>query len=84
MNIERPNAKPLSPEEIAHLETLKSVIEKALENGEFSSAEIDHIKAIIWADGKVTYEELRTLHETIESVMGDVPPGLEWLSAVGA
>ncbi|MEM8804969.1 MAG: hypothetical protein AAGF01_02840 [Cyanobacteria bacterium P01_G01_bin.38] len=83
MEIERPNAKPLSPEDIAHLETLKSVVEKALEDGEFSITEMDRIKSIIWADGTVTYEELRTFHETIESVMGDLPPGLEWLKATG-
>ncbi len=77
--MQRHSNKVLSPEEIAHLDTLKSVVEKALEDGEFSVAETDHIKSIIWADGKVTYEELRTVHDTIESVMGDVPPGLEWM-----
>ena len=79
MEMERSNAKPLSAEDIAHLEKLKSVIEKALQNGEFSVNEIDRIQSIIWADGKVTYEELRTIHETIQSVMGDIPPELEWL-----
>ncbi len=59
MEIERPNAKPLSPEELAHLEKLKSLVEKALEDGKFSTYEIDRIKSIIWSDGKVTYEELR-------------------------
>ena len=78
MEIERPNAKPLSPEEIAHLEKLKYVVEKALENGKFSTYEIERIKSIIWADGKVTYEELRTVNETIQSVMGDEAPELEW------
>jgi len=81
MKIERPNAMPLSPEEKAHLEKLKSVIKKALENGKFSTAQIAHIESIIWADGKVTYEELRTVRETIQSVMGDVPPELEWLKS---
>ena len=83
MEIDRPNAKPLSPEDLAHLETLKSTVEKALDDGTFSSAEIDHIKAIVWADGTVTYEELRTIHETIEAVMGDTPPELEWLRTAG-
>lgn len=78
MEIERPNAKPLSPEEIAHLDKLKSVVEKALENGKFSTYEIERIKSIIWSDGKVTYEELRTVNETIEAVMGDEAPELDW------
>ena len=81
MEIERPNAKPLSEEDVAHLEKLKATIEKALENGEFSSAQISEIKSIIWADGKVTYEELRTINETIKEVMGDVEPRLEWLNS---
>ena len=71
--------KVLSAEELEHLESLKSVVEKALNNGQFSVAEVDHIKSIIWADGKVTYEELRTVHETIKEVMGDVPPEVEWM-----
>jgi len=80
MEVERPDAKALSPEEMAHLESLKTVVEKALEDGQFSVGEVDRIESIIWADGKVTYEELRTVHETIQSVMGDMPPDLEWLS----
>ncbi|MDY7013268.1 MAG: hypothetical protein SVX43_06610 [Cyanobacteriota bacterium] len=78
MKMERPNAKPLSPEEIANLETLKSVVEKALENGQFSTDEMARIKSILWADGKVTYEELRAIKETIRSVTGNVPPEQEW------
>ncbi|MBE7384583.1 MAG: hypothetical protein F6J95_024605 [Leptolyngbya sp. SIO1E4] len=78
MNIERPNTKPISPEEIAQLEILKSVVEKALEDGRFSIYESERIQSLIWADGKVTYEELRTVNETIASVMGDIPPELEW------
>ncbi len=40
--------------------------------------EIDRIKSIIWADSKVTYEELQTLHNTIKAVMGDDLPEMEW------
>ena len=80
MNIERLNTKPLSSEEIAQLETLKSVVEKALEDGQFSIYESERVQSLIWADGKVTYEELRTVNETIISVMGDISPELEWRS----
>ena len=79
MRIERPNAKPLSHEDLVHLETLKSVVEKALGNGMFSADDAERIKSIIWADGKVTYEELRTLHETIKSVTGIILPEIEWI-----
>lgn len=78
MEVNSPNSKPLSPEEIAHLEKLKSVVKNALEDGRFSTQEIAQIKSIIWADGKVTYEELRAVNETITSVMGDINPEMEW------
>ena len=80
MEVSSPNKKPLTPEELAHLEKLKSVVEKALEDGRFSEGEIDRIKSLIWADGKVTYEELRTIHQTTKDVMGDVVPEMEWRS----
>ncbi|MEM1289853.1 MAG: hypothetical protein AAGH67_00055 [Cyanobacteria bacterium P01_H01_bin.162] len=80
MNIERPNAQPLSSEEIAHLATLRSVVEKALEDGRLSIYESERIQSLIWADGKVTYEELRTVNETVVSMMGNLLPELEWRS----
>ncbi len=78
MEINSPNAKPLSSEEIAHLEKLKSVVERAIEDGKLSTYEIERINSILWADGKVTYEELRTVRETIKSTMGDDKPEVEW------
>ena len=78
MEVNSPNKKPLTPEELAHLEKLKSVVEKALEDGRLSEGEIDHIKSLIWADGKVTSEELRTVNKTIKEVMGDIAPEMEW------
>ena len=83
MTLKRQDEKILSPEEIEHLEIVKTVVETALEDGEFSVVELDRIKSIIWADGKVTYEELRTVHETIISVMGGLPPSLEWIKGPG-
>lgn len=82
MEVNSPNSKPLTSEELAHLEKLKSVVEKALEDGKFSDYEIERIKSIIRADGKVTYEELRTVNQTIKDVMGDVAPEMEWRANV--
>ncbi|MBE7384983.1 MAG: hypothetical protein F6J95_026670 [Leptolyngbya sp. SIO1E4] len=78
MKVERLNAKPLTSEERIQLDILKSTVEKALEDGQFSIYESERIQSLIWADGKVAYEELRTVNETIHSVMGDIPPELEW------
>ena len=81
MEVIRPNAQPLSEEEKAHLAKLKGTVETALENGQFSTAQIAQIKSLIWEDGKVTADELRTIRETIKEVMGDAQPGLEWMSS---
>ena len=78
MEVNSPNSKPLSPEELSHLEHLKTLVKNALEDGYLSTDEIAHIKSIIWADGKVTYEELQTVHNTIKAVMGDELPEIEW------
>ncbi|MEO1522067.1 MAG: hypothetical protein AAFU78_14980 [Cyanobacteria bacterium J06633_2] len=78
MEIERSNAKALTPDEIQHLEKLKAVVVTALADGVLNESEIEQIKSIIWADGKVTYEELRTVHETIQSLMGDELLSLDW------
>ena len=78
MNVNRLGAKELTPEEVQHLEKLKTVVETALADGVLSADEMDRIKSIIWADGKVTYEELRTVHETMQSIMGDELPPIEW------
>lgn len=80
MEIDRPNAKALTPEEIQHLEKLRTVVQKALGDGNLSTDEIEHIKLLIWSDGKVSYEELRIVHETIAEVMGDITPTMEWRS----
>ncbi|MEM0980655.1 MAG: HXXEE domain-containing protein [Cyanobacteria bacterium P01_H01_bin.58] len=78
MEIERSGAKALTAKEIQHLEALKAVVETALTDGVLSDGEIAHIKSIIWADGKVTYEELRIFHETMQSLMGDELPAIDW------
>ncbi|MEM9504545.1 MAG: hypothetical protein AAGA01_11385 [Cyanobacteria bacterium P01_E01_bin.43] len=51
----------------------ESQLQETLDEGE-----IAHIRSIICADGKVTYEELRTVHETLKSLMGDELPLLDW------
>ncbi|NEQ45367.1 MAG: hypothetical protein F6K00_18250 [Leptolyngbya sp. SIOISBB] len=66
---------------MAHLKTLQSVIEKALEDDQFEAVDIDPIQPIIWADGKVTDTGIRTIHDTIHVVMGAVEPSLSWLQS---
>ncbi|MBD2312193.1 hypothetical protein H6G20_11020 [Desertifilum sp. FACHB-1129] len=69
MDIQRPNAQPLSPDDELQLSKLKATIERAIADGKITSQELQSIKAVMWADGKVMPQELdliRTLiHEKI-------------------
>lgn len=78
MQQERPNAKSLTPEEIAHLEKLKAFVERALTDGKLSAAEMESINSLMWADGKISYEELRVVYETVEFITGDRTPEFDW------
>jgi hypothetical protein len=65
MKIERPNTPDLSPGEAKELEHLKQVIERAIADGVITKAERDNINAIMWADKKVTPQELDLLRTMI-------------------
>jgi len=78
MKVERPNPSDLTPEEKAHLEKLRKMVQDALADGKVSQNEIQAIRALIHADHKVTVEELRTLHETTQELLGDAILEFEW------
>ncbi|MEM0978994.1 MAG: hypothetical protein AAGH78_01835 [Cyanobacteria bacterium P01_H01_bin.58] len=78
MKVERFNTKPLSKEELSHLKKLRNFIEKALEDGHLSIYESEHLQSLVWAKGKVTYEELRIISETVYKMVGDIFIDLEW------
>ncbi len=80
MKVNSPNSKPLTPQEIEHLNNLKKVVEQSLEDGKFSIYEIERIKSMMWADGKITYERLSTFRKTVKEVMGNIEPEIEWRS----
>ncbi|MDG2989657.1 hypothetical protein L3556_01720 [Candidatus Synechococcus calcipolaris G9] len=58
MDIQRPNAQPLSEEEQAELDHLKKIIEAAIADGVLTAPEMERIKQQMGADGKVSLEEL--------------------------
>ncbi|MGD1917827.1 MAG: hypothetical protein ACFCAD_02420 [Pleurocapsa sp.] len=80
MKVNSPNSKPLTPQEIEHLNNLKKVVEQSLEDGKFSIYEIERINSMMWADGKITYERLSTFRKTVKEVMGNIEPEIEWRS----
>jgi hypothetical protein len=78
MKIERPNAADLSPEELAHLDQLRQLVQNALADGKLSKAEMQSIQALMQADSQVTVAELTTVRETIRQVLGDAALEYEW------
>ncbi|MBE9224954.1 hypothetical protein IQ264_05675 [Phormidium sp. LEGE 05292] len=57
MEIDRPNAKEPTAEELAQLERLKGIIEKAMADGKITSHEYQNIKKEIYAHGKVSTDQ---------------------------
>ncbi|MDG2615809.1 hypothetical protein P7L53_06075 [Thermoleptolyngbya sichuanensis XZ-Cy5] len=65
MEIERPNAKPLTREDLANLDRLKAVIERAIADGVLTADEQDRIKQIINHDHIVSPEEMEMVQTLI-------------------
>ena len=59
MLVSRSSDKQPTPEETRQLEKLQVQIERAVADGKISKQEMEDIKRSIWADGKVTVEELQ-------------------------
>ncbi|MGF1458939.1 MAG: hypothetical protein ACFBSG_07915 [Leptolyngbyaceae cyanobacterium] len=78
MDIERSGQRELTPEEEAHLEKLRQMVKDALADGKVSEAEIQSVRQFIHSDNKVTFEELRTIKETIRDVLGDADMEYDW------
>lgn len=67
MDIERPNAQPLTREELNDLETLRSIVERAIADGVLTFEEEQLIKRTLWKDKKVSPQEL----EIVQSLVWD-------------
>jgi hypothetical protein len=70
MNIERPNASDLTAEQQQQLEKLTAVVERAIADGKINRQEVEDIKAILWADGKVLPQELEVIRTKILNKLG--------------
>jgi hypothetical protein len=78
MKVERPNHRELTPEELAHLEKLRRLVQTALADGKLSKDETQRIWAAIYADQKVTVEELQIRKQTIQEVIGETILEYDW------
>ncbi|MEG3919659.1 hypothetical protein [Microcoleus sp. POL10_C6] len=74
MLVSRSSDKQPTPEETRQLEKLQVKIERAVADGKISKHEMEDIKRAIWADGKVTVEELELYRMLVTDriVAGDV------------
>ncbi|MFB2933781.1 hypothetical protein ACE1B6_00730 [Aerosakkonemataceae cyanobacterium BLCC-F154] len=70
MEIDRPNAKEPTAEELQKLEKLKNIIETAIADGKITSDEYQKIKAAIYAQGKSStdqfYREIELYRSLVE------------------
>lgn len=78
MKIERPNAPPLTRSDLAHLDTLRAMVERAIADGVVTQAERSQIDAVIWADGQATPQELDLVQELIWTKVQAGDLILEW------
>lgn len=78
MEIERPNAAPLTKADLAHLETLRSVVEHAVADGLITSEEREDIARVIWADGEATPQELDLVQDLVWSKLQSGDLMVDW------
>lgn len=65
MQIEFPNAQPLTPEDEAHLESLKAVIEQVVKDGVLTGEEIALVHDKIASNKKLLPEEILMVQNLI-------------------
>jgi uncharacterized membrane protein YebE (DUF533 family) len=78
MKIERPNAAPLTKADLAHLDTLRAIVEDAVADGLVTNDERDYIDRVIWSDGEATPQELNLVQDLIWSKVQSGDLVLEW------
>ncbi len=66
MEINRPNQKALTTEDLQQLEKLEKLLKKAVADGVVTRSELDAIKVQLAADGKVMIEELDLVRQFIQ------------------
>jgi tellurite resistance protein len=65
MEISYPNREELTEEEQLELDNLRAIVEQAVADGIITKGERDRMYQAIWADGKVTCQELGLLRTMI-------------------
>ncbi|MDS3862098.1 hypothetical protein RIF25_14945 [Thermosynechococcaceae cyanobacterium BACA0444] len=65
MDIYRPESAPSTPEMMAELKRLQTLIESAIADGYLSADEMARIKQQIAADGQVTFQELELYRQLV-------------------
>ncbi|NEO32306.1 MAG: hypothetical protein F6K36_18110 [Symploca sp. SIO3C6] len=66
MKVFYPNHKELTPEELQELEKFRTIIERATADGVITRGERETITAAMYADNKVTVQELAMIRTLIQ------------------
>lgn len=78
MKLDRPHNAPLSQTELDNLDTLKAIVEGAIADGVLTQAESENIRSMVWADGKVSPEELHIIQTLIWRKIQTGELTIEW------
>ncbi len=78
MQVERSGQQDLSPEDQAHLEKLRHLVEAVLADGKVSETEIQAVRELVHSNHKVTPEELQTIRSTVREMLGDAVLEYDW------
>ncbi|MEM1368568.1 MAG: hypothetical protein AAGG02_11235 [Cyanobacteria bacterium P01_H01_bin.15] len=78
MNIERPQAAPITNEEQAQLAKLRDYLELAIADGRLTRDEIANIRHLVWEDGKVSVDELALIREFIDEQIAAQKLVFDW------
>ncbi|MEN9233068.1 MAG: hypothetical protein Q6J44_05825 [Gloeomargarita sp. DG02_4_bins_56] len=68
MQIDQGNTPPLTPAEVASLEELAALIERATRDGRLSRREWEEIRAKVREDGRVSPQELELTNQLMDQV----------------
>lgn len=78
MRVWHPDEPAPTAEEERDFERLRAAIEAAIADGKLSQTEVEDIKSIAWADGKITRRELELYRTLISDKVAKGELEFEW------
>jgi len=78
MKLDRPQGSSLTQAELDNLDILKALVEGAISDGVLTKAESENIRSMVWADGKISPEELHIIQNLIWNKIQTGELTIEW------